>query len=141
MVLDFSLSPDATGRIYELLACLAKFGDTVSVEARAEKASSAKMINSNTIHAAKTSQQLTLTALNSSRTAYASFSLDPRTFFINYNFDVRNPPGKSDRFTCQLYNRVSLHLPCHGETWKSAIDSGLGASICVQGSKQRWSRS
>lgn len=39
MVLEFSLSPDATGRVYELLACLAKFGDTVSIEARAEKAS------------------------------------------------------------------------------------------------------
>lgn len=38
-VLDFSLTPDATGRVYELLTCLAKFGDTVSIEARAEKAS------------------------------------------------------------------------------------------------------
>lgn len=87
-VLDFSLSPDATSRIYELLTCLAKFGDAVSMEARSEK--------------------LTLTALNSSRTAYASFALDAKTFFINYDFDVRHASSGGDRFTCQLFNKVSF---------------------------------
>lgn len=37
-VLSFSLSPEATGRIYEQLVCLAKFGESVSIEARSEKA-------------------------------------------------------------------------------------------------------
>lgn len=37
-ILSFSLSPEATGRIYELLICLAKFGESVSIEARSEKA-------------------------------------------------------------------------------------------------------
>ncbi|EME76845.1 uncharacterized protein MYCFIDRAFT_14840, partial [Pseudocercospora fijiensis CIRAD86] len=37
-VLSFSLTQEATGRLYELLTCLAKFGDTVSLEARSEKA-------------------------------------------------------------------------------------------------------
>ena len=36
-ILSFSLSPEATGRIYELLVCLAKFGESVSIEARSEK--------------------------------------------------------------------------------------------------------
>lgn len=37
VVLNFSLTPEATHRVYELLICLAKFGDTVSLEARNEK--------------------------------------------------------------------------------------------------------
>lgn len=52
-----------------------------------------------------TSFQLTLTALNSSRTAYASFSLNARSFFISYNFSPSESTS-GDRFTCQLYNRV-----------------------------------
>lgn len=36
-VLSFSLSSEATNRFHELLACLAKFGDMVSIEARSEK--------------------------------------------------------------------------------------------------------
>lgn len=38
-ILNFSLSPESTGRVYELLVCLAKFGESVSVEAKSEKAS------------------------------------------------------------------------------------------------------
>ncbi|SMQ47252.1 unnamed protein product [Zymoseptoria tritici ST99CH_1A5] len=85
-VLEFSLTPEATGRIYELLVCLAKFGDNVSIEARGEK--------------------LTLTALNLSRTAYASFALDARAFFIHYKFDSQSKTSGGDRFTCQLFNKA-----------------------------------
>ena len=38
-VLTFSLTPEATGRIYEALVCLAKFGEAVAIEARGDKAS------------------------------------------------------------------------------------------------------
>jgi hypothetical protein len=38
-VLSFSLTPEATGRIYEALVCLAKFGEAVAIEARGDKAS------------------------------------------------------------------------------------------------------
>lgn len=51
--------------------------------------------------------QLTLTALNLSKTAYASFALDSRAFFIEYDFNGNSQVGGGDRFTCQLYNRVS----------------------------------
>jgi hypothetical protein len=37
-VLSFSITADATARISEVLTCLAKFGDTVAIEARREKA-------------------------------------------------------------------------------------------------------
>jgi hypothetical protein len=38
-VLSFSLTPEATGRVYEALVCLAKFGESVAIEARGDKAS------------------------------------------------------------------------------------------------------
>lgn len=43
-ILNFSLSPDATARVYELLVCLAKFGENVAIEARGEKASSIRTV-------------------------------------------------------------------------------------------------
>ena len=85
-VLSFSLSPESIGRIYELLICLAKFGESVAIEARNEK--------------------LTITALNLSRTAYASFSLDAKSFFINYDFKSKPAMKGGDRFTCQLLNKA-----------------------------------
>jgi cell cycle checkpoint control protein RAD9A len=85
-VLSFSLSPEATGRIYELLICLAKFGESVAIEARSEK--------------------LTITALNLSRTAYASYILDAKSFFISYNFNGKPATKGGDRFTCQLLNKA-----------------------------------
>lgn len=36
-VLKFSLSPDSTGRIHDLLLCLAKFGEYVSFEAKGDQ--------------------------------------------------------------------------------------------------------
>ena len=36
-VLNFSLTPEATGRVYEALVCLAKFGESVAIEARGDK--------------------------------------------------------------------------------------------------------
>jgi hypothetical protein len=36
-VLRFSIAPEATSRIYDLLLCLAKFGENVSLEARSDK--------------------------------------------------------------------------------------------------------
>ncbi|KAK5132813.1 hypothetical protein LTR08_008614 [Meristemomyces frigidus] len=70
-VLSFSLLPEATGRVYELLVCLAKFGET----------------------------------------AYASFALDAKTFFIDYDFSASSAVKGGDRFTCQLLNRVGAFLP------------------------------
>ncbi|GAB7363142.1 hypothetical protein MBLNU230_g3428t1 [Neophaeotheca triangularis] len=85
-VLKFSVSPEATGRIYELLQCLAKFGEAVSLEAGADK--------------------LTFTAINSSRTAYASFALGARIFFLEYDYQTTASSSAGDLFTCQLYNRA-----------------------------------
>jgi cell cycle checkpoint control protein RAD9A len=37
VVVSFSLTPEATAKVYELLVCLAKFGEYVAIEARREK--------------------------------------------------------------------------------------------------------
>ncbi|KAF2860278.1 hypothetical protein K470DRAFT_73000 [Piedraia hortae CBS 480.64] len=83
VVLNFALTPLATGRVYDLLNCLAKFGETVAIEAQNDK--------------------LTLTTLNLSKTALASFTLDADGFFISYDFTA-NDSGRN--FTCQLLNKA-----------------------------------
>jgi len=50
--------------------------------------------------------QLTLTALNLSRTAYASFALDAKSFLLDYDFDASSSAKGGDRFTCQLLNKA-----------------------------------
>ncbi|GAB7339127.1 hypothetical protein MBLNU457_5799t2 [Dothideomycetes sp. NU457] len=86
-VLQVSLSPEATARVHDLLLCLAKFGETVCIEARNDK--------------------LSFTTLNSSRTAYASFALEASSFFTTYEFNSLTSTAEG-RFTCQLYNRALL---------------------------------
>lgn len=101
-VLRFSLTADATGRIYELLVCLAKFGESVSIEAKKDKVRASLRRHRSEANA----QKLTLTALNLSRTAYASFALDARSFFSNYEFKGTGYGKGGERFTCQLLNKV-----------------------------------
>ncbi|KAK5169586.1 uncharacterized protein LTR77_005563 [Saxophila tyrrhenica] len=100
--LNFSLSSEATGRVYELLVCLAKFGETVAIEARGEKVRNTTV----DVYSNLTRVQLTFTALNLSRTAYASFALDSRSFFINYEFQGSGAAKDGDRFTCQILNKA-----------------------------------
>ncbi|KAK5118044.1 hypothetical protein LTR62_004090 [Meristemomyces frigidus] len=85
-VLSFSLTPEATGRVHDALVCLAKFGEYVAIEARAEK--------------------LTITALNLSKTAYAAFALEAVSFFAEYQYDGSGSAKRGDRFTCQLLNKA-----------------------------------
>jgi cell cycle checkpoint control protein RAD9A len=54
--------------------------------------------------------QLSITALNLSRTAYASFALGARSFFIDYEFQGTVSAKGGDRFTCQVLNKVGACL-------------------------------
>jgi len=38
--LDFTLTPEAAAKVHDILMCLAKFSDTVTIEARRERVSS-----------------------------------------------------------------------------------------------------
>lgn len=50
--------------------------------------------------------QLTFTALNLSRTAYASSAFDGGIFFTSYDYQGTASSKGADRFTCQLLNKV-----------------------------------
>ncbi|KAK7712734.1 hypothetical protein SLS57_007688 [Botryosphaeria dothidea] len=87
VALNFTLQPEALAALHDVLVCLGKFSESVSIEARRER--------------------LSLTALNSSKSAYASFALDSSKFFSHYKFvpTARNSDG---RFTCRIYNKVRV---------------------------------
>ncbi|KAJ9191157.1 hypothetical protein DTO027B5_6756 [Paecilomyces variotii] len=93
--LSFSLAPSALVRLHDALTCLAKFSETVSIEAEYDL--------------------LRLSALNLSKTAYASFVLDADKFFEKFSFSIRtNHPAarktRSGRFSCQIYLKALLSV-------------------------------
>ena len=52
--------------------------------------------------------QLVLTALNTSKSAYASFKLTGNKFFSKYQFKPpRSGTQAKDKFYCKIYNKVS----------------------------------
>ncbi|KAL8635037.1 MAG: hypothetical protein Q9228_007432, partial [Teloschistes exilis] len=53
---------------------------------------------------------LILSALNSSRSAYASFTLDKSAFFEKYTYGLTSESEEEGRFTCQLYNKALLSV-------------------------------
>ncbi|KAK0508589.1 hypothetical protein JMJ35_008865 [Cladonia borealis] len=94
--LSFTLTLEGVVRVHDAVLCLAKFSEVVSLEARKDR--------------------LVLTALNSSKSAYASFSLDRNVFFEKYSFSPILTKGQNatditeSRFTCQLYNKALLSV-------------------------------
>lgn len=84
-VLDFTLSPQSTQKVHDALTCLSKFSELVSLEARYN--------------------QLCLSALNSTKSAYGAVSLDANQFFTGYKF-VPGDDDPDDRFTCCLQVKV-----------------------------------
>ncbi|EKG20046.1 Rad9 [Macrophomina phaseolina MS6] len=86
VALNFTLHPQALASLHDALVCLGKFSESVSIEARRER--------------------LSLTALNSSKSAYASFVLDASKFFSDYRF----ASDADGRFTCRIYNKALLSV-------------------------------
>ncbi|KAG0648557.1 DNA repair rad9 [Hyphodiscus hymeniophilus] len=88
-VLNFTLSPEALGKLHDALVCLGKFSEAVSIEAVHDK--------------------LILTALNSSKSAYASFTLIGNKFFSKYQY--RGVGGQArEKFNCKIYNKALLSV-------------------------------
>ena len=110
-ILSFSLNLDGVIRIHNAVQCLAKFSDTVSLEARSDRVSCSLIDASNHCCTDLYSlRKLTMSTLNSSKSAYASFALDSDTFFETYRYNDARLSDQSQegpsRFTCQLYNKV-----------------------------------
>ncbi|KAI1809140.1 Rad9-domain-containing protein [Poronia punctata] len=85
-VLKFTLSENAVSILREALACLNKFSDEVSLEAKKDR--------------------LVFTAINISKSAYASITFATNRFFSKYHYAGHN----SDKFFCKLYNRALMSL-------------------------------
>ncbi|KAF7587266.1 hypothetical protein BBP40_007505 [Aspergillus hancockii] len=93
--LSFSLGPGALYQLHDALICLAKFHDTVAIEAEYDL--------------------LRLSVLNTTKTAYSAFVFDADSFFESFAFSMprdsrasRNP--RPDRFCCQLYLKALLSV-------------------------------
>ncbi|KAF2431199.1 hypothetical protein EJ08DRAFT_191141 [Tothia fuscella] len=84
VTLNFTLTPEASGRLHDALLSLSRFSDTVSIEARKDT--------------------LTLSALNSSKSGYSSFILD-ENYFSFYEFAPANN-NVDGRFTCSILNKA-----------------------------------
>ncbi|KAG2413670.1 hypothetical protein HFD88_002859 [Aspergillus terreus] len=89
--LSFSLAPEALFQLHDALICLAKFHETVAIEAEYDV--------------------LRLSVLNSSKTAYSAFVFDSDSFFESFSFGVasgRNP--HPDKFCCEIYLKALLSV-------------------------------
>ncbi|KAJ5896361.1 uncharacterized protein N7473_005760 [Penicillium subrubescens] len=90
--ISLSLAPPALVRLHDVLICLSKFSDTVAIEAEHDL--------------------LRLSALNSTKTAFASFACEREVFFEAYSFTVRRSAASNggDRFYCQILIKALLSI-------------------------------
>ncbi|CAG8970877.1 hypothetical protein HYALB_00000856 [Hymenoscyphus albidus] len=92
-ILNFTLNPEAISKMHDALVCLGKFNEAVSIEASQDK--------------------LVLTALNSSKSAYASFTLVGNKFFTKFHYKqplVRGSSQSREKFSCKIYNKALLSV-------------------------------
>ncbi|KAH8683364.1 Rad9-domain-containing protein [Tricladium varicosporioides] len=90
-ILTFTLNPEALSKLHDALVCLGKFSEAVSIEASHDK--------------------LILTALNSSKSAYASFTLIGNKFFSKYQYKpLRLSNQVNQKFNCRIYNKALLSV-------------------------------
>ncbi|KAJ5963800.1 Rad9/DDC1 [Penicillium vulpinum] len=92
--LSLSLGPPTLVRLHDALICLSKFSETVAIEAEPEI--------------------LRLSALNSTKTGFASFTFEKEEFFEAYYFnssnDGRSGSAPLNRFFCQIYIKALLSI-------------------------------
>ena len=122
-LLNFTLSAEAVVRIHDIVLCLSKFSEVVSLEGVADKVGPfPHFVNMEYVtDDVRRQYQLVLSALNSSHSAFASFTLDRDHFFRRYNLDCEQARSQQPRpdadahFTCQIYNKVclSVYFACH----------------------------
>ncbi|KAI0597582.1 Rad9-domain-containing protein [Biscogniauxia sp. FL1348] len=122
-VLQFTLNENGVGGLRDALLCLGKFSEEVSLEAKSDR--------------------LVLTALNSSKSAYASFAFAANRFFSKYHYE--GGAQHRDKFFCKLYNRALLSLfrirsgdPLHEREKDTTIDRCDVAIVDEAGKKSRF---
>ncbi|KAI1378399.1 Rad9-domain-containing protein [Hypoxylon crocopeplum] len=122
-VLNFTLSEEGVSSLRDALACLGKFSDEVSLEAKKDR--------------------LVFTTLNLSKSAYASFSFAANRFFSKYHFE--GVAQNREKFFCKLYNRALLSLfrvrsgdPSHEKEKDTTIERCDIAIVDEPGKKSRF---
>lgn len=105
--ISLSLGPPALVRLHDVLICLSKFSDTVAIEAEYDLVSTGS--RDRNLRIVPNEIQLRLSALNSTKTAFASFACAREVFFEAYSFTVRRSAAGNggDRFYCQILIKVS----------------------------------
>ncbi|KAL4997008.1 Rad9-domain-containing protein [Aspergillus recurvatus] len=88
--LSFSLHPEALSQLHDALGCLAKYSDTVGIEAEYDL--------------------LRLSALNSSKTAYSAFVFEAENFFEAYEFGMGGNNIGPRKFSCEVYLKALLSV-------------------------------
>ncbi|KAL6234623.1 hypothetical protein BDW75DRAFT_160531 [Aspergillus navahoensis] len=88
--LFFSLLPQALSQLHDALGCLAKYSDTVGIEAEYDL--------------------FRLSALNSSRTAYSAFVFEAENFFEVYEFRMSGNNIGPRKFSCEVYLKALLSV-------------------------------
>lgn len=125
-ILNFTLTTEAIGKLHDALACLGKFGEAVSIEASHDKVCDIKYVAtfSNFL-------QLVLTALNSSKSAYCSFTLVGNKFFSKYIYSPVRPRSQvKEKFNCKIYNKVcQARSICH-RLFSNKFN--IGTPLCFQ---------
>jgi cell cycle checkpoint control protein RAD9A len=111
--LSFSLQSSALVPLHDALSCLSKFSESVSIEAEYDLVST-----NDTMTVAfllkEGLQKLRLSALNTTKTGYASFVFDADKFFSRFSFSLRRNKNTAagiqagDRFACQIYLKVFI---------------------------------
>ncbi|KAJ5666937.1 Rad9/DDC1 [Penicillium macrosclerotiorum] len=108
--LSLSLAPPALVQLHDVLICLSKFSDTVAIKAEHDL--------------------LQLSALNSTKTAFASFACERERFFETYSFSVRPSYQQSgranaaeERFYCQIYIKALLSI------FRGRVDRNKDAAV------------
>ncbi|EFQ98269.1 DNA repair protein rad9 [Nannizzia gypsea CBS 118893] len=90
--LSFTLLPEALMQLRDVLICLSKFNETVSIEADPGC--------------------LRLSTLNVTKSGYASYKFDARSFFSEYSYSASGNNGKNgkDKISCQIYIKALLSV-------------------------------
>ena len=104
-LLNFTLTPESLGKLHDALACLGKFSEAVCIEAVHDKVKKKPAL---LFMSLLICMKLVLTALNSSKSAYASFTLVGSKFFSRYHFKGSGEAGARGKFNCKIYNKVAF---------------------------------
>lgn len=92
-IFTFTITPLAVAQLHDALSCLARFDENISLEAN--------------------NQELRISSLNSSKTAYASFIFKSAQFFEKYQFRSSRQGAEGENvksWACKLQNRALLSI-------------------------------